>query len=144
VRSEIQTAGTIVSNTILMTPDGAYPMTSRVVAQPFSIPEDGPDQMLEKIFIAVMVDLRGKLPVVLRARLVDLGSSPSLEEYEAGKNLLTEPAELTFSTHTERDYGIAGITFTGNDRVRLKKGIPMPLRLPSIQIHHRSQHLNQP
>jgi hypothetical protein len=123
VSGPVQTTGTTLSNAILMSPDGVWSMTSRVVAQPFSIPEDGTDQMLEKIFIPVLVDLRGKSPLPLRARLVDLGSSPSLEEYEAGTNLLTEPAELAFSTASERDSGqIASITFSGNDRIRLKKG----------------------
>jgi hypothetical protein len=62
--------------------------TAVLVGQLFNIPDSDGDQLLDKIFIVARVELSQNKPMVFDLRLVDLGDSPSMDEYNEGTNLL--------------------------------------------------------
>lgn len=124
--ADAQTAGTILRNfsdKVLGRNGEEYAANSRVIGQTFHIPEDSTNQVLEKIFILGQAVLPGNAPMKFSARLVDLGESPSADEYDAGKNLFPENSTFEIATPTDRNGAqIVSFTFTGDHRITLKKG----------------------
>lgn len=118
-----QSAGTTFRSLFLPDEEG-NPKFSRVVGQAFDIPSGDGDQILEKIFMPARVALPGNIPIRFKVRLVDLGSSPDLEEYEEGSNLFRSNPEVEIATPSaDKGSGqIVSFTFTGDDRIRLKAG----------------------
>lgn len=121
-----QSYGTHLQNLyhIVKNRDGVeVPAFSRVVAQSFHIPKGSTDQTLEKIFILCQASLRGNHPIKFAVRMVDLGESPNLGEYAAGKNLFPDDSTILIASSTPRKAAqVVGLTFTGNHRITLKKG----------------------